>query len=80
MLLICVLGIMELNWYPRFGDKKNNNNKIENMSSRALVVHTTAKQIISCRGREMLFVDAFSRTRKTSAFITMTRHAVSMVT
>ena len=41
---------MELNWYPLFGDKKNNNNKIENMSSRALVVHTTVKQ----KGRDQL--------------------------
>ena len=54
--------------------KINNNNKNENMSSRALVVvNTTAKQ-----NSEMLFVDVFSRTRKT--FIDMTRHAVSMVT
>lgn len=49
MLLICVLGIMELNWYPGL-EIKNNNNKIENMSSRALVVHTTAKQ----KGRDQL--------------------------
>ena len=75
-----------LNWYPRFGDKKNNNNKNENMSSRALVVvHTTSKQIISCSegdetNSEMLFADAFSRARKTSAFTNTTRHAVSMVT
>jgi len=55
MLLTCVLGIMELNCLPRFGDKKkkkkknNNDNENENLFSRAFVVHKIAKQIISRR-------------------------------
>ena len=45
MLAKCILNILQLNWYQRFGEK------IENLSSYAQVVHTTAKQITASRGK-----------------------------
>ena len=45
MLEKCVLIILELNWNQRLGQE----DKIEHLSSYAHVVHTTAKQVISCR-------------------------------
>ena len=79
MLLICVLGIMELNWYPRFGDKKKIITKLK-ICLQGLSLSTQLQNRRDETNSEMLFMDAFSRTRKTSAFINMTRHAVSMVT
>lgn len=89
MLLVCVLGIIELNCLLRFGDiKKNNNNNInnenENLFLRAFVVHKIAKQIISRRREDentckKLWTN-FLAQGKTSAFNDMTQHAVSMAT
>ena len=41
-----VLTILELNWNQRLGHRED---KIEHLSSYALVVHTTEKQVISRR-------------------------------
>ena len=46
MLEKCVLTILKLNWNQRLGHRED---KIEHLSSYALVVHITAKQVISRR-------------------------------
>ena len=48
MLKKCVLTILELNWNQRLGHRED---KIEHLSSYAHVVHTTAKLVISRRGK-----------------------------
>ena len=48
MLEKCVLTILELNRNQRLGHK---NTKLNILSSYAHVVHTTAKQVISRRGK-----------------------------
>ena len=54
----CALNILELNWNQRFG-----RDKIEQSSSYAHVVHTTAKKVISRhRENENLFKMFFSTT------------------
>ena len=43
----CVIGLLELNWFQRFGDNKKKN---ENLSLCTHVIHLTAKWVISRRG------------------------------
>ena len=48
MLVKCILSILELNWYQKFGFKKR---KLK-ICHYALVIHVTAKLVISRRGMD----------------------------
>ena len=58
MLAKCFLAILELNSNQRLRDKTK-----LNLSSSAHVVHTTAKQIISRRGKNENFGETFKKRK-----------------
>ena len=62
MLAKCVLSVNQ-----RLGGKKD---KIEHLSSYAYVVHTTAEQVISCRGKNENVCEMFEMNNNIEVKIT----------